>query len=106
MVRIGLTCGAPGPRRGLAPREARDIAQRPTTPLGGPADRIVCPPISARVEHEAELGVVIKRRCHDVPVPRARECILGYTCLNDVTARDLQEKDGRDASLTNPVVRL
>ena len=41
------------------------------------------------------LAVVIKRRCHDVPAARAREYILGYTCLNDVTARDLQMKDGR-----------
>jgi len=68
---------------------------KPTTTLIGPDDPIVYPSISARVEHEAELAVVIKRRCRDVPVARAREFILGYTCLNDVTARDLQEKDGR-----------
>src|SRR3989442_9801834 len=68
---------------------------KPTTTLIGPDDPIVYPSISVRVEHEAELAVVIKRRCRDVPVARAREFILGYTCLNDVTARDLQEKDGR-----------
>lgn len=68
---------------------------KPTTALIGPDDPIVCPPMSARVEHEAELAVVIKRRCRDVPPARAREYVLAYTCLNDVTARDLQEKDGR-----------
>ena len=68
---------------------------KPTTTVVGPDDPIVCPPISARVEHEAELAVVIKRRCRDVPAARAREYVLGYTCLNDVTARDLEERDAR-----------
>ena len=68
---------------------------KPTTALVGPDDPIVVPPQSARVEHEAELAVVIKRRCRSAPAARAREYILGYTCLNDVTARDLQEKDRR-----------
>jgi 2-keto-4-pentenoate hydratase/2-oxohepta-3-ene-1,7-dioic acid hydratase in catechol pathway len=44
------------------------------------------------VEHGAGLAVVIKRRCRNVPAERVHEYVLGYTCLNDVTARDLQEK--------------
>jgi len=97
IVTIGLNYRDHAAKLGLAIPDEPGIALKPTTTLSGPDDPIVCPPISARVEHEAELGVVIKRRCHDVPVPRARECVLGYTCLNDVTARDLQEKDGSDA---------
>jgi len=80
---------------GLAIPDEPVMLFKPTTTLVGPDDPIVYPSISVRVEHEAELAVVIKRRCRDVPAARAREYILGYTCLNDVTARDLQEKDGR-----------
>ncbi|MEM1999350.1 MAG: fumarylacetoacetate hydrolase family protein, partial [Archaeoglobaceae archaeon] len=48
---------------------------------------------SKRVDYEGELAVVIKKRCKNVPRERAHEFILGYTCFNDVTARDLQAKD-------------
>ena len=47
------------------------------------------------MDFEGELAVVIKKRCRNVPPERAREYILGYTCLNDVTARDLQARDGQ-----------
>lgn len=61
---------------------------------GGADMSIVLPPQSERVEHEGELGIVIDKTCkalrHDDDV---REYIRGYTCLNDVTARDLQKKD-------------
>jgi len=67
---------------------------KPPTALIGPDDPIVYPSISGRVDYEAELGIVIKKRCRNVPPERAREYVLGYTCLNDVTARDLQRKDG------------
>lgn len=59
----------------------------------GPDAAIELPPESARVEHEAELAVVIGKRCKDVPEARAHEVIFGYVPLNDVTARDLQRKD-------------
>ncbi|MBI1962585.1 MAG: fumarylacetoacetate hydrolase family protein [Candidatus Rokubacteria bacterium] len=75
------------------PDEPR-IFLKPPTALVGPDDPIVYPACSTRVDHEAELAVVIKRRCRNVPPERAREYVLGYTCLNDVTARDLQERDG------------
>ncbi|MBI4610993.1 MAG: fumarylacetoacetate hydrolase family protein [Candidatus Rokubacteria bacterium] len=68
---------------------------KPPTSLVGPDDPIVCPPLAKRVDFEAELAIVIKKRCRNVPAERAREYILGYTCLNDVTARDLQRKDGQ-----------
>ncbi len=68
---------------------------KPVTALVGPGDPIVLPPCSTRVDYEGELAIVIRKRCRNVPVERAREYALGYTCLNDVTARDLQRKDGR-----------
>ena len=68
---------------------------KPSTSLVGPDDPIVYPPQAMRVDFEAELAIVIKKRCRTVPAERAREYILGYTCLNDVTARDLQRKDGQ-----------
>jgi 2-keto-4-pentenoate hydratase/2-oxohepta-3-ene-1,7-dioic acid hydratase in catechol pathway len=74
------------------PAEPR-IFFKPLSALCGPDDPIVFPPQSRRVDYEGELAVVIKKRCRSVPVERAREYVLGYTCLNDVTARDLQERD-------------
>jgi 2-keto-4-pentenoate hydratase/2-oxohepta-3-ene-1,7-dioic acid hydratase in catechol pathway len=59
----------------------------------GPGVAIVLPTVSQRVEHEAELAIVIGKRCKDVDEARAREVIFGYVPLNDVTARDLQRKD-------------
>ena len=51
--------------------------------------------LSDRVDFEGELAVVIGRLCRDVPRERAEEVIFGYTCANDVTARDLQARDGQ-----------
>jgi 2-keto-4-pentenoate hydratase/2-oxohepta-3-ene-1,7-dioic acid hydratase in catechol pathway len=61
----------------------------------GPDDPIVCPPQSSRVDYEAELAIVIKKRCRRISAERARDYVLGYTCLNDVTARDLLAWDGQ-----------
>jgi len=47
------------------------------------------------VDYEGELGVVIGKRCKSIPAADAERYILGYTCFNDVTARDLQNKDGQ-----------
>ena len=68
---------------------------KPTTAVIGPGDAVVLPPQSERVEHEGELAVVIGRRLYRPRVEQVREAILGYTCANDVTARDLQKKDGQ-----------
>jgi len=61
----------------------------------GPGENIVCPGVSRRVDYEGELAVVIKKKAKDVPVGKAGDYILGYTCFNDVTARDLQDTDGQ-----------
>ena len=73
------------------PDEARFFL-KPASAIVGPDDPIVYPPDTQRVEHQAELAVVIKRRCRNVPAQRARDYVLGYTCLNDVTARDLEAR--------------
>ena len=68
---------------------------KPNTSVIGPGDPIVRPPQSTEVHYEGELAVVIGRLCRDVPVERVSEVIFGYTCANDVTARDLQRSDGQ-----------
>jgi len=76
----------------LAPAEPV-IFLKPPSALAAHGDPIVLPPLSQRVDYEGEIGVVIGRRARNVPAERAHEYILGYTCVNDVTARDLQKKD-------------
>ena len=71
------------------------IFLKPSTAVAGHGDAIAYPPSSQRVDYEGELAVVIGRLCRDVPESRAAEVVLGYTCANDVTARDLQERDGQ-----------
>jgi 2-keto-4-pentenoate hydratase/2-oxohepta-3-ene-1,7-dioic acid hydratase in catechol pathway len=66
---------------------------KPSTSVIGPGEPISYPDISHDVQHEAELAVVINRVCRQVPVERANDVILGYTCANDVTARDLQRSE-------------
>ena len=61
----------------------------------GPDAPIWLPPQSEQVEHESELVVVIGREASRVNAEKALDCVLGYTCGNDVTARDLQRKDGQ-----------
>ncbi|MCI1641573.1 MAG: fumarylacetoacetate hydrolase family protein [Actinomyces sp.] len=68
---------------------------KPNTSVIGPDDPIVLPPWSQEVHHEAELAVVIKTLAKDVPVDRVGDVILGYTCANDVSARDAQRADGQ-----------
>src|ERR1017187_6746704 len=68
---------------------------KPRTAVVGPGDAIRLPPGVGRVDHEAEVGVVIGRRAHRVPRAKAGDYILGLTCVNDVTARDLQKKESQ-----------
>ncbi|MDD5067075.1 MAG: fumarylacetoacetate hydrolase family protein [bacterium] len=68
---------------------------KPSTTVIGPGEPILYPDISRQVEYEAELAFLIKKECYRVKQENAGEYILGYTCLNDVTARDIQKKDGQ-----------
>lgn len=69
------------------------IFLKPSTAVIGPEDNIIYPESSRQVDYEGELGVVIKKRACRVSEKEAFDYILGYTCCNDVTARDLQAKD-------------
>jgi len=68
---------------------------KPPTTVIGPGEPIVSPAMSSQVDHEGELAIVIRDRIHCISPGEARQHILGYTCANDVTARDLQKKDGQ-----------
>jgi 2-keto-4-pentenoate hydratase/2-oxohepta-3-ene-1,7-dioic acid hydratase in catechol pathway len=69
------------------------IFLKPSTAVVGPGDEIVIPTGAGRVDYEAEVAVVIGRVAHHVTAARAHEYVLGLTCLNDVTDRDLQKRD-------------
>jgi len=69
------------------------IFLKPNTTVIGDGDFIVLPPQSTNVHHEAELAIVIGALAKNVEIDRADEVIFGYTCANDVTARDLQNSD-------------
>ena len=71
------------------------LFMKPATAVIGPGEPIVHPPMTERMDFEAELAVVIGRPLRNADPDAARAGILGYTCLNDVTARDLQRKDGQ-----------
>jgi 2-keto-4-pentenoate hydratase/2-oxohepta-3-ene-1,7-dioic acid hydratase in catechol pathway len=71
------------------------IFLKPPSSLIASGDAIVYPKLSERLDYEGELGVVIGRRARRVKSPDATNYILGYTCVNDVTARDLQRKDSQ-----------
>ena len=71
------------------------IFMKPSTAVIGPDEDIVYPAMSRRVDYEAELAVVIGRPCRHIKEQDFRDYVLGYTCINDVTARDLQQKDGQ-----------
>lgn len=79
---------------GDAPEEPL-LFLKPNTAVIGPDDAIVRPAISEQVEFEGELAVIIGAVAKEVPEDRALEVVFGFTCGNDVTARDLQYADGQ-----------
>jgi len=66
---------------------------KPPSALLDPGEPILLPPGAGRIDHEAELAIVIGREARRLAVANAGEAILGYTCFNDVTARELQDRD-------------
>lgn len=71
------------------------IFLKPTTALIGPDDYIILPKMSKRVEYEGELGIVIKNKIKNIKESGVIGNLEGFICVNDVTARDLQFKDGQ-----------
>jgi 2-keto-4-pentenoate hydratase/2-oxohepta-3-ene-1,7-dioic acid hydratase in catechol pathway len=69
------------------------VFSKPPSSVIGPLEPIVYPVLSQQVDYEGELAVVIGQRARNVPSQKAADFVLGYTCGNDVTARDLQRRD-------------
>jgi 2-keto-4-pentenoate hydratase/2-oxohepta-3-ene-1,7-dioic acid hydratase in catechol pathway len=67
---------------------------KPPSSLIGPGQAVVYPPQTKKLEYEGELAVVVRRPMHCTPPERVLDCLLGYTCVNDVTARDIQVTGG------------
>lgn len=95
VVAIGKNYADHAAEMGGTPPSAPMIFLKPSTAVIGTDEAISYPSSSQRVDYEGELGVVIGRLCKDVPVVSAFEAVLGYTCANDVTARDQQAADGQ-----------
>lgn len=94
-VCVGLNYRDHAKEFGLAIPASPVLFIKPSTSLLGPDEKILYPAISKRVDYEAELVAVIGARAKNIEKMDALNYILGYTCGNDVTARDLQPKDGQ-----------
>ena len=95
VVAIGVNYASHAAEMGDTIHEDPIIFLKPSTAVIGPEDTILRPASSQRVDHEAELALVIGKTCKDIRAEDAADYIYGYTCCNDVTARDLQKKDGQ-----------
>ncbi|MEP6464201.1 MAG: fumarylacetoacetate hydrolase family protein [Frankiaceae bacterium] len=95
VVAIGKNYAEHAAEMGGPPPEQPLIFLKPSTAVIGPDEEIRLPASSERVDYEGELAVVIGRLCKDVPAERGFDAVLGYTCANDVTARDQQASDGQ-----------
>jgi 2-keto-4-pentenoate hydratase/2-oxohepta-3-ene-1,7-dioic acid hydratase in catechol pathway len=95
VVAVGLNYRDHAQEMGIPVPDMPIIFLKPATTVIGPGEIIRYPGMSTRVDYEAELGIVIKDTVKDLIPEEARRHILGYTCANDVTARDLQKKDGQ-----------
>ena len=96
VVCIGKNYADHAREMGGEPPDEPVIFLKPSTAVCGPGDPIQRPVLlSERVDFEGELAVVIGRLCRQVPADRVADVIFGYTCANDVTARDLQARDGQ-----------
>lgn len=95
VIAIGKNYADHAREMGGEPPDEPVLFLKPSTSVIGPGATIAYPPLSQQVDFEGELAVVIGRLCREVPVERVADVVLGYTCANDVTARDLQRSDGQ-----------
>ncbi|HAR34785.1 MAG TPA: hypothetical protein DCR95_12075, partial [Desulfobacter sp.] len=93
IVAVGLNYHKHAKELNMALPNAPLIFLKPSTSVIGPEDNILYPPSSRQVDYEGELGVVIKKPVWRVPLDKALDYVLGYTCFNDVTARDVQNAE-------------
>jgi len=95
IVAVGLNYQNHAHELGFPIPENPIIFLKPPTSVIGPGGRIIFPAMSNHIDYEAELGIVIKSTTHCISSEEAVSHILGYTCANDITARDLQKRDGQ-----------
>jgi len=93
IVAAGLNYGEFVREQKVQPPAEPLIFLKPSTAAIGPNDAIVYPPQTHELYYEGELAIVIARKASRVPLSEARRYVLGYTCMNDVTAGDLQNRD-------------
>lgn len=95
LICIGLNYRDHAAESKMAIPEKPVVFSKFSTAVIGPGEPVVIPASSSQVDYEAELGVVIGRRAKNVSIDRALDYVLGYTCFNDVSARDFQFADGQ-----------
>jgi len=95
IVAVGLNYKEHAKELGMKTAAAPIIFLKPASAVIYNNEKIIYPKMSGQVDYEAELAVVIGKKCRNVTEKNAHKYIMGYTCLNDVTARDLQKKDGQ-----------
>lgn len=93
IIAVGLNYKSHAEELGMKLPDEPLIFLKPPTSVIGHKEEIIYPLMSERVDYEAELGVVIEKTCSACSAENAQDYIFGYTCFNDVTARDLQRKD-------------
>ena len=95
IVGLGLNYMPHIEESGFEKPQAPIIFMKPLTALIGPEEYIVKPKLPDRIDYEGEVGVVISKEAKDVSESQAMEYVLGYTCVNDVSARYAQKLDGQ-----------
>ena len=95
LICIGLNYRDHAAESKMAIPEKPVVFSKFSTAVIGPGEPVVIPSSSSQVDYEAELAVVIGRSAKNVSVDRALDYVLGYTCFNDVSARDFQFADGK-----------
>ncbi len=95
IIAVGLNYKDHAKELGFSIPDEPVIFMKPSSAIIGPDDKIIIPPQTQRVDYEAELAFIIKKECYKKTKEEFRKYVLGYTCFNDVTARDLQKKDGQ-----------
>lgn len=96
IVAVGLNYRAHAEETGMKIPDEPLLFLKPPSSAIAHGEAVVYPPsMTRRVDYEAELGIVLGKTCRNILPENADDYILGYTCFNDITARDLQSSDGQ-----------
>jgi 2-keto-4-pentenoate hydratase/2-oxohepta-3-ene-1,7-dioic acid hydratase in catechol pathway len=95
VIAVGLNYRSHAAELGMAVAAEPVLFMKPPSAVIGPGEAIILPAQSKQVDYEAELAVVIGKTARGLTLEAAAGYVLGYTCANDVTARDLQGRDGQ-----------